>query len=117
MASNAPIVSPVRHVQNPGDYWIDNIEQGTAGFYPASSRGPSFANILQPKDASTAPEIVDGQTSAKKRSRQRGQVHPRIHPDDWEKYKDYLKNLYIKKRETTLQIKDHMKRDFNFDAS
>ncbi|KAH8790275.1 hypothetical protein BGZ57DRAFT_949593 [Hyaloscypha finlandica] len=80
-----------------------------------ASKSPSVANILQPEERN--PEIQDEQPSSKKRRRPRGQVHPRINQSDWDKYRDYLKHLYIGKQLTAPKIREHMKQKFQFDAS
>lgn len=87
------------------------------GIHPASSKSPSFANILQTKDNESVPETMESQPNQKKKARPRGQVHSRILPSVWEKYKEYLKKLYIEEQMTTLQIKEYMKSKLDFDAS
>lgn len=99
-----------------------------AAFAPSSSgpmvdltfddpRSPTLTNILQDIAEDRGPAVQPNQDNSKKRRRPRGPVHIRISSSDWEKYKTYLKHLYMDKQHTASKIKDHMKREFQFDAS
>ncbi|KAH6672438.1 hypothetical protein B0J14DRAFT_73759 [Halenospora varia] len=116
---NFPLGLPGRQTQIPTDFsWIDNITSSTrTEFLPSTSKSPSFANILQPGYRELSPDLVEGPPKTRKTPSRRGQAHPRIHPNDWNKYKEYLKDLYIEKHKTTVQIKEHMKDQFKFNAS
>ncbi|KUJ11268.1 uncharacterized protein LY89DRAFT_786884 [Mollisia scopiformis] len=100
------------------DVWAHNTSSATiSDINPTASKGPSFANILQADDREKAPESTEEPSTARRKASRRGRIHPRIHPNEWKKYKDCLENLYIEKQMTTVKIKDHMKAKFDFDAS
>jgi Clr5 domain len=82
-----------------------------------SSKAPNFANILQyhpPNGPQLKPES-EGKSSQTRRPRTRTQH--RVNPKDWEKYKAYIKKLYLEKGKTVTEIMADMSSHFKFSAS
>ncbi|KAH6723046.1 hypothetical protein BKA61DRAFT_585756 [Leptodontidium sp. MPI-SDFR-AT-0119] len=127
-----PPYSSHQHQHHHGGFMVPNSVSASnplaAAFAPSSSgpmvdltfddpRSPTLTNILQDIAEDRGPAVQPNQDNSKKRRRPRGPVHIRISSSDWEKYKTYLKHLYMDKQHTASKIKDHMKREFQFDAS
>lgn len=45
--------------------------------------------------------------------------HDRVYPhnDEWIKYKPLLRRLYLDEKKTLVEVRDHMRTQYNFDAS
>jgi hypothetical protein len=79
-----------------------------------SSKAPNFANILQPAGSQLKSES-EGRPSQTRRPRTRTQH--RINSKDWEKYKAYIKKLYLQNGKTVSQIMSDMSSQFQFNAT
>ena len=82
-----------------------------------SSKAPNFANILQyrPPAGSQLKTESEGRPSQTRRPRTRTQH--RVNPKDWEKYKAYIKKLYLQNGKTVSQIMSDMSSQFQFNAT
>lgn len=45
--------------------------------------------------------------------------HDRVYPqsDEWDKYKPLLRRLYLDQKKTLVEVREHMRAQYNFDAS
>jgi hypothetical protein len=93
-----------------------NSAMGLQSDFP-SSKAPNFANILQyhqPAGSQLKSE-PGGRPSQTRRPRTRTQH--KTNSKDWEKYKAYIKKLYLEKGKTVSQIMSEMSSHFKFNAT
>jgi hypothetical protein len=82
-----------------------------------SSKAPNFANILQYHQPSGSQLKSESEGRPSQTRRPRTRTQHKTNSKDWEKYKGYIKKLYLEEGKTVSQIMSEMSSQFRFNAT